>query len=178
MLPHVRFTREQCARGGRARAARARTRNRAVKTDLLALTGKGMSITRAADELGIAPSTACRILADDRIVPVVPNLYSPAAVPRVTDRHYAAMQRHLSPARVRVCGSVSMPTAKGWGSRPGGTTAAGVHPLGGVRTSGHVRPARAWNRGPAPCCARGLDVVDGRGTAPQGRCCAAARYCK
>ena len=72
-----------------------------MKTDLLKLTGAGMSITRSADELGIAPSTASRILKDNRIVPIIENLYSPAAVPRVTDRHFAAQQRHLSPARVR-----------------------------------------------------------------------------
>ena len=101
MLPQKRFSREQCARGGRTRAARCRTRNRGLKTELLALTRAGRSITRAADELGIAPSTACRILKDERIVPIVPNLHSPAKVKRVTDRHYAAMQLHLSPARVR-----------------------------------------------------------------------------
>ena len=58
---------------------------------------------------------------------------------------------------------------------PGGTTGAGVHPRGGLRTRGGVRPARDGRRGPATRCARGVEVVDGRSAAPQGRCCAATR---
>ena len=95
------FTREQCSRGGINRARKIRAAHRMTKTRLLELTAKRMCILEAACEIGIPPSTAHRILRDDRIVPIVPNLHSPAKVPRATDRHHAARQHKLTANRVR-----------------------------------------------------------------------------
>ena len=94
------FTGEQRARGGVNRARKVRASRRVTKTRLLDHLEAGCSKREAARREGLAESTARGILANAEIVPIVPNLHSPAAVPRWTDRNHASRQRRLTPARV------------------------------------------------------------------------------
>ena len=95
-----RFTGEQRARGGVNRARKVRASRRVTKTRLLGHLEAGCSKREAARREGLAESTARGILTNAEIVPIVPNLHSPAAVPRWTDRNHASRQRNLTPKRV------------------------------------------------------------------------------
>ena len=164
MVAHKRFSLEQASRGGRARAARCRTRNRAVKTDLLALTGKGMSMTRAADELGI--------LAEHR----EPD--SPGPAHRRDHSEFGLARRGATCQRSALLRVTARPDPRtGPGSLPmdpatvapwwryaaaSGTTAACVHPPRRVRARRRHGSARDGRRGPATRCALLVAAHDGR----------------